>query len=68
LNFGHLPILVRIVSEAAAGGGARCAKSGAGCSGTRIGVDSRLLRKPVASLAVQAGEIRDALDAVIRGV
>jgi toxin CcdB len=35
---------------------------------TAAGVDSRLLRKPVASLAAQAGEIRDALDAVISGV
>jgi toxin CcdB len=33
-----------------------------------VGMDARLLRKPVASLAVQSGEIRDALDAVISGI
>jgi toxin CcdB len=32
------------------------------------GLDARLLRKPVASLAVHAGEIRDALDAVVSGI
>ena len=32
------------------------------------GLDARLLKKPVASLAAHAGEIRDALDAVVRGV
>lgn len=35
---------------------------------TTAGLDARLLRKPVASLAAHAGEIRDALDAVISGV
>lgn len=32
------------------------------------GIDSRLLRGAVASLAEYAGEIRDALDAVVSGV
>jgi len=32
------------------------------------GLDARLLRQPVASLAAHAGEIRDALAAVISGV
>jgi toxin CcdB len=32
------------------------------------GLDARLLKQPVASLAAHAGEIRDALDAVISGV
>ena len=32
------------------------------------GIDARLLRKPVASLAMHAGEIRDAMDAVISGI
>ena len=32
------------------------------------GLDARLLRAPVASLAAHAGEIRDALDAVLSGV
>jgi len=32
------------------------------------GLEARLLRQPVASLAAHAGEIRDALDAVISGV
>ena len=32
------------------------------------GIDARVLRKPVASLAAHAGEIRDALDAVISGI
>lgn len=32
------------------------------------GIDARLLRDPVASLADCAGEIRDALDAVLSGV
>ena len=32
------------------------------------GLDARHLRKPVASLAAHAGELRDALDAVISGV
>ena len=32
------------------------------------GMDARLLKQPVASLAAHAGEIRDALDAVISGV
>ena len=31
-------------------------------------IDARLLRKPVSSLVGHAGEIRDALDAVISGV
>jgi toxin CcdB len=35
---------------------------------TAAGLDARLLRKPVASLTAHAGEIRDALDAVISGV
>ena len=32
------------------------------------GIDARLLRGAVASLAAHAGEIRDALDAVVSGV
>ena len=32
------------------------------------GLDARLLRRPVASLAAHAGEIRDALHAVISGI
>lgn len=32
------------------------------------GMDVRHLKKPVASLADQAGELRDALDAVISGI
>lgn len=32
------------------------------------GIDARLLRSPVASLAAWAGKIRDALDAVVSGV
>jgi toxin CcdB len=32
------------------------------------GLDARLLNKPVASLAAHAGEIRDALDAVVSGI
>ena len=32
------------------------------------GLDAKLLRKPVASLAAHAGELRDALDAVLSGV
>lgn len=32
------------------------------------GIDAKLLRKPVGSLAAHAGQIRDALDAVISGV
>jgi toxin CcdB len=32
------------------------------------GIDARLLRDPVASLASYSGEIRDALDAVVSGV
>ena len=32
------------------------------------GLDARLLKKPVASLAAHAGEIRDALEAVVSGV
>lgn len=35
---------------------------------TAAGIEARLLRKPVASLAAHAGEIRDALDAVISGL
>lgn len=33
-----------------------------------VGLDARLLKQPVASLAAHAGEIRDALDAVVSGV
>ncbi len=32
------------------------------------GIDARRLKTPVASLAAHAGEIRDALDAVVSGV
>ena len=32
------------------------------------GIDARLLRNPVATLAASAGEIRDALDAVVSGI
>ncbi len=32
------------------------------------GMDARVLKQPVASLAAHAGEIRDALDAVISGI
>ena len=32
------------------------------------GIDARLLRGPVASLAEYVGEIRDALDAVVSGI
>lgn len=32
------------------------------------GLDARLLRQPVASLAAHAGEIRDALNAVVSGI
>lgn len=32
------------------------------------GIDAKLLRKPVGSLAAHATDIRDALDAVVRGI
>ena len=35
---------------------------------TAAGLDARLLKQPVASLLAHAGEIRDALDAVLSGV
>lgn len=33
-----------------------------------LGLDAKLLRRPVASLADRAGDIRDALDAVVSGI
>jgi hypothetical protein len=33
-----------------------------------VGIDARLLRDAVGSLADHAGEIRDALDAVVSGI
>lgn len=35
---------------------------------TAAGLDARSLKKPVASLLAHAGEIRDALDAVVSGM
>lgn len=35
---------------------------------TAAGLEARLLKQPVASLLAHAGEIRDALDAVVSGV